>query len=60
MTGDLSDLHDLTEFTKTVKKSERGEALRVFTPDTWVAIALLSLQTSTFKNVRHNLTQTVL
>jgi hypothetical protein len=59
MTGDLSDLHDQKEFTTTVKRSKRGEALRVFTPDTWVAITFLSLQTSTFKNLRHNLTHTV-
>ena len=59
MTGDLSDLHDLKEFTTTVKRSKREESLRVFTPDTWVAITLLSLQTSTFKNVRHNLTHPV-
>ena len=60
MTGDLSDLHDLKEFTTTAKKSKREESLRVFTPDTWVAITLLSLQTSTFKNVRHNLTHPVI
>jgi hypothetical protein len=41
MTGDLSDLHDLNEFTTTVKRSKRGESLGVFTGDAWVNIALL-------------------